>query len=105
MQIVRTQFRHHKNEASVQNLHCLPTGISMLITVKVKTFTKTPKARNGLIQMIKMKKVVNKSAKDCGGSIDNFGFTFSNFFYNALVLDLLELSYYNKWFRPMLFLQ
>ena len=45
-----------QNVASEQCLHCLFAGISMQNTTNMKTSTRTPKTRNGLIQIIRMKK-------------------------------------------------
>ena len=49
--------------ASGQGLHCLLTEISMENAVKMKTSTKTPKTRNGLIQMIRMDKSTGQKCK------------------------------------------
>ena len=45
-----------QNAAPDEGLRCLLTEISVQNTVKMKTSTRTPKTRNGLVQMIKIDK-------------------------------------------------
>ena len=54
------QYRPRSNAASDQGLHCLLTGISIQNRIKMKKYTRHPKIRNGLVQLIRMEKPIRQ---------------------------------------------
>ena len=56
-----------QNAVGDQDQHCLLTGISKQNTIEMKTFTRIPKTRNKLVQIIRMDQSTSRKGLQCLG--------------------------------------